>query len=141
MTTDRPVTDPAAYTEGGVVPMTTPALVEFFINTRAERLELDRQAKEVKEQEDAAKAELLRRMSESGQHALASERMTVVLNRKEKPVPTDWAKLYAFILDTGAVELLQRRVAEGAIKERWEAGVEIPGVGVFPVDDLTIRKI
>lgn len=119
----------------------TPILVDLFVARRDRRLSLDREAEMEKEVEGYMKAELLRRMVTLNQHALASDRQQVVLNRKEKATPTDWGALYAFIKEHAAFELLQRRVNEGSVKERWESGQEVPGVGKVLVDDLTIRKL
>jgi hypothetical protein len=34
--------------------------------------------------------------------------------------------------------LLQKRIGEKAVEERWEDGISVPGVVTFPVDNLTV---
>jgi len=36
---------------------------------------------------------------------------------------------------------MQKRLIDGAIKERWEAGKEVPGVGHFNAVSVSINKV
>jgi len=61
----------------------------------------------------------------------------------EKVVPSvqDWDKVYSHILSTGQFDLLQRRVSDAAVKERWQAGEKIDGIGEFTVVNLSVTKV
>ena len=41
---------------------------------------------------------------------------------------TDWTKVHEYIRKTGNFELLQKRFGMEALRERWDAGEQIPGV-------------
>lgn len=63
----------------------------------------------------------------------------------ESRVPTvaaeDWPKFYAHIKKTGAFELLNRAVNREAVRERWEAKKEVPGVSVFIAKRVSCTKL
>jgi hypothetical protein len=48
---------------------------------------------------------------------------------------------HAHVLATGDFSVLQRRLSEGAIKERWHADEEVPGVIKFPVWKLSKQGV
>lgn len=60
---------------------------------------------------------------------------------KVKPTVEDWPSLYAHIKKTGSFELLQKRLGEAAVKERWDDKKEIPGVGRFNAVGLSVVKV
>jgi hypothetical protein len=84
-----------------------------------------------------------------------------------KTVPTveaaDWPKVYAFMLEDalaeaikkgvvsapklacvlaekGSFDLLQRRINNKAVTERWDANVAIPGIGQFVKKTVSVTK-
>jgi hypothetical protein len=59
---------------------------------------------------------------------------------KDKPVVSDWAAFYAHVQNTGDFDLMHRRVADAAVAERWENKQEVPGVGRFPVETITVSQ-
>ena len=59
---------------------------------------------------------------------------------KDKPVAEDWPALYAHIQASGEFELLHKRLTQTAVEERWEDGVQVPGVINLPGHKLTIGK-
>jgi hypothetical protein len=60
---------------------------------------------------------------------------------KTIPRVADWDKLYAFVKKTGSFDLLQRRLTDSAIQERWEAGKSVPGVETFNAVSVSINKV
>lgn len=42
-----------------------------------------------------------------------------------------WPAIFAYIAETGSFDLFQKRLMEAACKERWAAGIKIPGVKEF----------
>ncbi len=59
------------------------------------------------------------------------------------PLPTveDWDKFYAHILKTKSFDLLEKRPAKGAYRERVEAKVTVPGVVTFWKKTISLRKV
>lgn len=57
------------------------------------------------------------------------------------PTVEDWDKLYAHIARTKSWELLNRAVNREAVRERWDAHKQVPGVGVFNVKRVSCTKL
>ena len=117
-----------------------PDLVDNYISTRAQRLALDRQAAEIKEAEDDLYKVIVSKMRDEGMTVLSAKNGFVKLKESEEPVPTDWPALYDYIKETGHFEFLHKRISTLAIKEHWEAGEDIPGVGTTTVFKLSVSK-
>lgn len=122
--------------------MTPPALVAAYIDLREQRLELDRQAATMKEKEEVYKRELIDRMTgEGAAGALASTTHVVKLKKSDVPTPKDWPSIRAFIVANDAWDLVHKRLTVDAVRERWAAGVEIPGIEHFPEFSITTSKL
>lgn len=65
----------------------------------------------------------------------------VAINRRTIPTVENWDKFYAYIKKTGAFELMQRRVSDKAVQERWDASKEVPGVGRFIKKTVSLTKV
>lgn len=112
------------------------ALVKEFNDVRDARLALDRQAKELKGEENELKARLAAAIKEAGLSKVAN----VKYQRKLRPHVTDWESFRAHIVATDGWDLLERRPGVAACNARWEDNIHIPGVEQFPVDDLSVGK-
>ena len=55
--------------------------------------------------------------------------------------PEGWPKLYAYIKRTGAFELLNRALNRDAVRERWNAKKQVPGVTVFNAKKVSCTKL
>ena len=117
-----------------------PDLVDNYISTRAQRLALDRQAAEIKEAEDDLYKVIVSKMRDEGMTVLGAKNDFVKLKETEEPIPTDWPALYEYIKATGNFEFLHKRIATLAIKEHWETGEDIPGVGKTTIYKLSVSK-
>jgi hypothetical protein len=115
-------------------------LVDKFYEARELRLEADRKAAVLKKAETEFKDQLIRELTAQKVTSLGGQLARVTLQQKQKPIVTGWADLYVFIKTHDAFDLLQRRLTETAVKARWEDGIVIPGVDVFPVTDLSVAK-
>jgi len=62
------------------------------------------------------------------------------LRMKSVPSVADWDALYLHITKTQEWDLIHRRVTETAVRARWEAGDDVPGVARTDVLDLSIGK-
>lgn len=115
-----------------------PDVVDAYISTRAQRLQLDRQVAELKEQEEKLKEFIIGHFRLSGTTALGGQAGLVKLQKKDEPDVLNWEELYGYIKQNDAWELLHKRIGSTAVKERWEAGEIIPGVGHKDVYNLSV---
>lgn len=117
-------------------------LVDEFVAQRRDRLAADRVAAILKEKENVLKEEVIRELQLNNATLVGGSSGAVVkLQEKEKPVANDWSKLYAYIREHDAFDLLHKRITEGAVKLRQDDGIEIPGVEMFKVYDLTVSGV
>jgi hypothetical protein len=128
------------YANGMTISSHLPDLVDNYISIRAQRLALDKEAASLKETEDDIYKVIVSKMRDEGMTVLGAKNGFVKLKESEEPIPTDWAELWAHIQETGRFEYLHKRIATLAIKEHWEAGEDIPGIGRTTVYKLTVSK-
>jgi hypothetical protein len=56
-------------------------------------------------------------------------RSRVQISSSNVPVADDWDTFYAHLRRTGEFELLNKALNREAVRERWDAGDQVPGVG------------
>lgn len=104
-------------------------------------------------EESDLKAWLIKSLPKSDANGVTGKLCRVTVVKKEVPRVESWPKVYASVVaqyqshmrkkdgqQDGAFALLQRRLGEGAVKEAWEAGLSIDGVGKFTAVTLSINK-
>jgi len=106
-----------------------PDMVDQYISTRAQRLAADRLAASLKEAEDDMYKAIIAKYREQGLTALGGKLGVVKMKESIEPIAMDWPQVWAYIAEHEAWELLHKRITVTAVKERWDAGEEVPGVG------------
>lgn len=104
------------------------------------RLERDRAAAELKaadEAYDQLAAKVLNAMLDAGIETTGNANGVVSVKRTETFQATDWQALDAYILKTGSIDLLNRRLTVKAVRERVEQGEKVPGVVPFTKIELS----
>lgn len=115
-------------------------LIDRLYERRASRLELEKSVEVAKKREQELHGEIL---AEFGQLGLSSARgvlATATRTTPRVPMLDDWVVLTRYVKRTGAFELLQRRLGQGAILERLDAGKTVPGIRIETVVKLTLTK-
>ena len=121
-------------------PVTLGARVDAFYKMRSTRLAAEKKIEAMKKSESEAKEEILRLLTSSKLEGAKGKHATVAITSTEVPMVADWSAFYEYIKTTGQIELLEKRPAKGSCVERWEAGVEIPGVQKNLRVDLSFTK-
>lgn len=104
-------------------------LIAELERTKAERLALDRKAKELKRREDELTAALINEVRGTGFNLLELGTHILTTSYEEVPQVTDWEAFWPWVLQQEeSLGLVERRPGKAAIRERWEAGVQVPGV-------------
>jgi hypothetical protein len=122
-------------------PKSLATCADLLYQTRARRLELQKEVDELAKQESALKDHLIDKLPISDASGIAGKvaRATIVL--KSTPKIDDWPKFCAYVKRTGAFELMQRRLSAEAVNERLEAGKDIPGVSEFKYKTVALNKV
>jgi len=80
-------------------------------------------------------------LPETAATGVAGKLGRVQIVNKDIPIVEDWDKFYAHVAKTKSFDLLQRRLSEKAVKERWEANKVVPGTGHFNVKKVSLTKV
>lgn len=127
--------------EGLKLPKTLGATADLLLEIKNKRLAADKAAKVLKKQETWLGNFFIDRLPKDDARGSAGKLARVTLFPKVKPTVEDWDKFYAYIAKTKSWELLQRRVGEKAIQERWDAKKEVPGIGRYDFIAVSVTKL
>lgn len=116
-------------------------LIDEYCVTREQRLVADKEASRLKGIETTLKHRVMQEMLNHECHMVGGKYKKVTLRTKHKPTASDWSLIYDYIDKHKAPDLLQRRLAEGAINERLQDGETIPGVELIEINDLSVSKL
>lgn len=122
------------------IPKTVGGIADRWYRIRAARLELEKKVKLLQKEESDLK--------EAGRVALKAQKQsrgtgqlgTISCDPVDVPTVTDWEMFYNHIAETNSFDLLQRRPAMTAFRDRWEEGEKIPGVERTPITKTSLTK-
>ena len=117
------------------------ACADKLFTLKAERLAQQKLADALEAEEKALKAYIIDNLPKSEASGVAGKLARVTAITKEVPQVENWEIFYKHLKKTGQFELIGKRLADTAIRERWEAGKEIPGIKHFTVVSLSMNKI
>jgi hypothetical protein len=123
------------------VPSSIPEAVDLYYTTRQRRLDLQKKTDELDEIEKALKSYLIEALNSEESMGMAGKIARVEIKEKEKPTITDWHQTMKWIAETESWDCIQRKLSDRAIKDRWEEGEEIPGVGKIVVKELSLHRV
>lgn len=124
-----------------ILPKTDAACADLLYLTREARLQLQRQCERLEKGEKAIQEHFINTLHKNNSTGIAGMLARVQINIKPIPTVEDWPALQKYIKTNDAFDLLQRRLNESAVKERWEAKVELPGVTVFQAKKVSCTKL
>lgn len=117
------------------------ALIQQYHEIRARRLALQREADTLEQQEKDLLYDLTMGLDIKRGHLVNEGQYQMKAAPKQVVVVEAWSVLLNHIRDTGEVDLLQKRVTESAVKERWGAGLTVPGTKEDNKWVVTVTKL
>jgi hypothetical protein len=117
------------------------ALVDEYDRAREERLAADRVAAKLKRDETILHDNIMGELIGNDVMYAGGTYKRVKRNIIDKPKVEDWSAVHAYMREYDAMELMQKRLHEGAYTERTEDGIIIPGIVLIEVNKLSIGKI
>jgi hypothetical protein len=123
------------------LPKTMGACADRLYELRQQRLEVQKTVDKLAAEEAALKEHIINTLPKSEASGVAGKLARVTVVNKVVPQVEDWDAFYKFVKKTGSFDLLQRRLTDQAIKERWEAGKEVPGIKHFTATTVSINKV
>lgn len=116
-------------------------MVDEYNRIRKEREELSRKLEKMEGAENELELLILKTLHEQGLSAAGGKTCLVRANKTDVPYVKDWNKLWEHIRSTGEFELLHKRVTMASVADRWNEGIEVPGVERYPVESLHVTQI
>jgi hypothetical protein len=129
------------YVKGNPLPKSIGRCADMYAEVRELRLAMQKVVDEVQEREREIREHIIANLSKSEDTGAAGKRYRAQIVKKVVPQVADWPALWAHILKTKRFDLLQKRVAERAVKDVWEEGSSVPGVEKFNAIEVSITKI
>jgi hypothetical protein len=123
------------------LPKTDGACADLLYTTRQARYKLQHEVAKLQAVETAIEQRFIDTLSAKDSTGVAGKVGRAQVQTKIVPVVEDWPKLYAHIKKTGEFELMQRRLGETAVKERWDADKQVPGVGRFTAKKVSCTRV
>ena len=117
------------------------ALVDQYDAARDQRLAADKEAAFLKREENELADRLITEMYSNETFYCAGHTKRVKMTPVQKPKVTDWPALHEYMVKNDAMDLMQKRLHEGALADRLEDGEKIPGFEYVQVNKLSIGKI
>lgn len=126
-------------------PRTLGACIDLAYNARAERLDMEREfeerIKDYKDHEAAIKEHIIATFNKSDIEGARGEIATASVTRTTVPQVKDWPAVFKYIEKTHAWDLMEKRMARIAYRDRLDDNEVIPGVEPFVKIDLSLTKV
>lgn len=123
------------------MPTTLGATIDLLWSLREERKAADVIVNEIKERESAVEAHLMNNFDKSGLDGAKGKYGLATLKHSTVADVTNWPAFYAYIQKNKAWDLLQKRPAITAIRERWDAKKTVSGVEPKEITTLSLTKV
>ena len=117
------------------------ACADKLYQLRQKRLDAQKAVDAIQAEESAIKQHIIDNLPKSEASGISGKLARVTIVKKEVPQVKDWEAFYKYIKKTNQFDLMQRRLTDTAIKERWEAGKEVPGVERFISVTVSMNKV
>lgn len=124
-------------------PKSLASCADMLYKIREERYALNKQVTALEEKEAVLREHLINNLPKSDATGIAGKVARATVESKSIVQVSDWDKLQAYILKNakkGAFALMQRRISEGAVREIWDSGKEVPGCTSFKVPVVSVVK-
>ena len=126
------------------IPMDKLAKIYQKIRARVQALttEYETQLDELKAQQQEVANEMKNRMQKLGMASVRTTEGTIVLGQKTRFFTSDWDSFKQFVLEHEVLDLFEKRIAQGNMKQFLEEnpGVVPPGLNSDSEVTITVRK-
>lgn len=123
-------------------PRTMGKCADKLYELRQNRLAMQKEVDAVAAEEKALKAHVINNLPKSKASGIAGKTARVTVVTKEEPIIEDHDAFRKYLNRTKRFDLAHRaRPSAPAIRELWDEGKEIPGVGKFNIVTVSLNKV
>ena len=125
------------------LPATTGACADRLYKIREEVAALNKKVEALDEEKKAIEKKLINELSKDDAGGIKGRLANASITTRKVPTikAENWPAFYKHVLKTKDFSLMQRRLSEKAIQERWDAGEKVPGVDSFTVVKVSVTKL
>lgn len=123
------------------LPKSLAACADMLYTTRQERLDVQKKVDEFKEREELLRTHIINTLPKSEASGISGKIANAKIVTKDVPRVEDWDAFYKYVHKNQAYELLQRRLNDAGIQERWDDDKTVPGVGKFTTVSVSVTKV
>lgn len=123
------------------IPATLGEAADLLYRVRAEKSEAENVVKEINTFKRELENYIIDNLPKSNASGISGTIAKVRVYTDDVPTVDDWDKFYKYVSRKKAFELMQRRLAVVAIRERQANGEKLPGVGTFRVVKVSVTKL
>ena len=109
--------------------------------TRNQRLALNREAKQLQEQETALKHKIIYALKAGNSRVIGGQTCSLELKVQREPSVEDWDLVRKFIVENDAWDCMNKALNAKGVKLRAEDNIVVPGVAWYPVEKLSIHQL
>lgn len=126
--------------------LTADQLAKVYIKIRDRRAKLKTEYEDadnaLKEQLAILESTLLEMCKTTGVDSMRTAHGTIIKGKATRYWASDWGKMHKFILEHEATDLLERRIAQNAMKDWIEAHPDLlpPGLNSDSKSTITVRR-
>lgn len=124
-----------------VLPKQLAQVADLMYTIREERYALQAQVDLLAEKESMCREHIINNLPKSQANGIAGQIARAEIKKKTKPTVKDWKKFWAYVFKTKNSSLVQQRVNDKAVMERWEANEVVPGVDKFTALTISLTKL
>ena len=135
---------PPKFTKALAAATTLGSMVDLLKQVQDACFELNNKAKEIEALEGKLKAYFIQELPKSkgaGATGIAGKKFRVQLVDKVSYSISSSDEFYTYVKKNNAFDLLTRAISAPAVKARFEAGKQIPGLGEFKYKSVSLTKI
>ena len=122
-------------------PKTIGGCIDKLYKMKQRRIEAQRKVDDAKELESLLEQHIMERLHKDKLDGGKGGVATAAVMRRTVARVSDWPTVFKWVKANDAFDLIQKRINDGAFRERLEAGVKVDGVEPFEVESLSLTKV
>lgn len=122
------------------LPKSVAGAADKLYTLREARYKLQAQVTKLEAEEGVLREYLIDNLPKSEASGITGRVARAEIVKKRVPQVKSWPDFYKHILRTKDFSLMQRRLNEGAVKERWDSKKVVPGVVAFTALSVSVTK-
>ena len=126
---------------GFKIPKTAGACADRLYELKRLKSEAQKVVDAIDEEFAAIKEHIINTLPKSEASGVAGKTARVSVVVKDVCQVENWDEVWKYIIKNKAYDLMQRRVADAAVKARWEDGKQVPGVVKFNAVTISLNKL